>query len=319
MNYKDTTENRKSLDEFLQSESPREREELIELWDQVADAEPDCELDEERSAMVLQTIMKATRESEAAPVRLKLVSPVIRWTAAVAAVIVISFTIWYLVVPIYHTAPVGERLVVSLPDGSTVELNSGSEISYSRNFGNARFVNLEGEAFFDVVHGEDPFIVETFNSQTKVLGTTFNVRAWEQSIKPATVVSLVTGSIELTYKNGSDKSILSPGQSMTVNVDGSVEDLTGSTVVDAIAWRDGNLLYKDELLGVMIEDVERRFNVTILLSVNDLHSRKINLSMHRPENVEAVIESICGAYSLNYRATSTGFEIFEADSSESSR
>lgn len=80
-------------------------------------------------------------------------------------------------------APNGQRLKLTLPDGTGVQLNSGSVIEYPSVFGkDVRRIRLSGEAMFDVTHNEEqPFVVETFASDIRVLGTRFNVVANENA------------------------------------------------------------------------------------------------------------------------------------------
>lgn len=98
--------------------------------------------------------------------------------------------------------PYGQRLKFTLPDGSSVQLNSGAKIEYPSVFKkNLRRVKLSGEAVFDVEHDERcPFVVETFASDIRVLGTKFNVVADERHQRFSTAllqgrVQLQTGSI----------------------------------------------------------------------------------------------------------------------------
>src|SRR5690606_693130 len=113
---------------------------------------------------------------------------------AAAAVVVVGLGAALWLRPTVHRAPLGERLAVVLPDGSRVELNSGSRLAYRRTFGwRARRVDLHGEAFFDVVPADVPFTVRTFNSAVTVLGTRFNVRAWPDDEQAETAVVLEEG------------------------------------------------------------------------------------------------------------------------------
>ena len=106
-----------------------------------------------------------------------------RWLAVAAVLIigVIGARMWF--APVTLTVPYGETASIQLSDGSMVELNSGSTIKYARSFGDERRVSLQGEAFFDVEKETRPFIVETFNGSVRVLGTTFNVKAWDDESK----------------------------------------------------------------------------------------------------------------------------------------
>lgn len=86
---------------------------------------------------------------------------------------------------------------MKLPDGSIVWLNADSKLSYSESFSRKnRNVRLEGEGYFEVAHGEHPFVVRTDSTQIKVLGTKFNVKNYddENYIR----VSLLEGSIALS-------------------------------------------------------------------------------------------------------------------------
>ncbi len=129
--------------------------------------------------------------------------------------------------------PTGSTKKITLPDGSTVWLNANSELTPSKNFGSKlREVNLVGEAFFDVV--KDPkrlFIVSTASMHLKVLGTSFNVRAYANEKKSE--AALVKGSIQVTLVNNPDKTItLKPSEKIIVR--NSDPEITEPATVGAI-------------------------------------------------------------------------------------
>src|SRR2546423_14261851 len=92
----------------------------------------------------------------------------------------------------------GSRSKLVLPDGSTVWLNAGSKLTYNKDFGNnIREVSLVGEAFFDVMHIPDvPFVIETPTAVVKVLGTSFNVKAYPN--ETTTETSVIRGRVEIS-------------------------------------------------------------------------------------------------------------------------
>lgn len=111
----------------------------------------------------------------------------------------------------------GSRTKVELPDGSTVWLNSGSKLTYDKQFGNSlREVHLTGEGFFDVVHNEEkPFIIHTAFFDIKDLGTQFNVKCYPDD--KTTETSLVEGSVEVVVKKRPDeKWILKPDEKLVL-------------------------------------------------------------------------------------------------------
>lgn len=102
----------------------------------------------------------------------------------------------------------GERKKVLLPDSTMVHLNSGSRLSYNKNFGNGnREVSLSGEAFFEVTKdAAHPFLVNTSRMMVKVLGTVFNVKAYDTKENIETTV--VEGKVEVSLKDGLEKKVI---------------------------------------------------------------------------------------------------------------
>ena len=127
-----------------------------------------------------------------------------RWvTGGLAAAVVLLIAIGVIVglQPRTISVPYGATQTLALSDGSTVELSGGSTLSHPRRWDAAeRRVRLEGEAFFDVVAHEKPFVVETFNADVTVLGTQFNVRAWRNDPAPETAVALASGRVAVSAR-----------------------------------------------------------------------------------------------------------------------
>ncbi|PZU09502.1 MAG: hypothetical protein DI622_16460, partial [Chryseobacterium sp.] len=133
--------------------------------------------------------------------------------------------------------PNGGTYAINLPDGTKVWLNAGSELEYPLHFTeNTREVKLKGEGYFDVAHDKaHPFIVNTDIQRIKVLGTSFNVRAYTD--KQAT--TLVTGKVSVnTIGNNSETKIV-PGEQALVG-NGKVE-VSKVDVSDFTTWKDGML------------------------------------------------------------------------------
>ncbi len=238
----------------------------------------------------------------------------LRWMAAAATLMIGIVGAAYFLKPVTVTAPLGETAEVILNDGTRVELNSGASISYGKWPGGKREVTLHGEAFFDVVKSDRPFVVETFNASVQVLGTTFNVRAWDNEPAPQTKVSLLTGRVALAGLHAdaeASKQTLLPGQ--TGVVDGFSVAITGADTVQvsrATAWRSGNFFFSDEWLGAILNDVERRFDIDIRVTPADLLNTRLKFAREKPESAEAVVNDISTTLGLQYRETSTGYEIF---------
>src|SRR5690554_1715769 len=104
--------------------------------------------------------------------------------------------------------PYGARTNTTLPDGSKVWLNAGTTLSYQAVFGETRSVTLKGEAYFEVVKGNSPFIVETHFGEVEVKGTSFNVRAYNDENLEAI---LVEGAVAVRDNNKKEVTLM-PGQ-----------------------------------------------------------------------------------------------------------
>lgn len=113
----------------------------------------------------------------------------------------------------FRESKAGERKSFQLPDGTEVTLNAGSTLTVSGDFNHAeRNVILHGEGFFEVSHDKSrPFIIHTNYMDVKVLGTVFNVKAYDNDGLSET--SLISGSVEVTLtKEGNKKVILHPNE-----------------------------------------------------------------------------------------------------------
>lgn len=143
--------------------------------------------------------------------------------AASVALLISVWTMWKptkdtqqlaITAPALQQAP---KKKILLPDGSAVWLNADSKLTYNET-NNRREVLLEGEAFFDIVKNADhPFLVKTATFVVRVLGTSFDVRAYPH--EDTAVAALVQGSIEVLLKGNEDKGIsLRPNEKLTIPV-----------------------------------------------------------------------------------------------------
>ena len=121
-------------------------------------------------------------------------------------------------------APLGSRVSFNLPDGTKGWLNSGSSLTYAIPFSNSRFVSLEGEAWFDVTHDQKhPFEITAGKSKVKVLGTSFNVSAYQEARYVEVV--LQQGKVEFYQDDLAEKITMAPSQKLVLS-NGKVEVTT---------------------------------------------------------------------------------------------
>lgn len=170
--------------------------------------------------------------------------------------------------------PFGKQMTITLPDGTSVTLNSGSEFTYPEKFKNTiRKVMLCGEAYFQVTKNkEKPFIVETPRSITKVLGTKFNLKEFHSDDQ--TKVTLEEGKVAFSAKTTSRSIILKPGDQAILK-DDQIEKRPVN-VQYYLNWQKGVLNFQDTPLKDALSEIERYYNVTVTVkdpSVNKLKIR----------------------------------------------
>ncbi len=304
-----------SLDEWLRELPNAEKEALEDAWVLADEGRFEItDADRRRKAAVWSALERRMDEEESEDLprpRLQLVrSRAYRWVA-VAAGIALLVGVGYFFRPMSVTAPRGEFAQVELSDGSRVQLNSESTITYRARFLTTRSVRLEGEAFFEVANDEKPFRVETFNARTAVLGTHFNV--WSRSDDPDAGTSVVVahGRVQLQSKNSDDRGVvLTAGQQSRVTsrmLRPTAPEL--AILSRRLAWRTGGLAFSDQPFAAIFKEIERRYDVEVRAS-DDILRQSFSYYVHEPRSAETVIADLVAAEGMRYRETSQGFEVF---------
>ena len=163
------------------------------------------------------------------------------------------------------TVPVGQRVNLQLPDGTSVWLNASSEIIYPAYFsGSTREIHLNGEAYFEVEHNASkPFIVHTETFDIKVLGTKFIVEAYKGM--EGFTTALMEGSVEVTDRKNKDKSVrLYPAQKVAFRNG----ELCKSPIdnYDVYRWREGLICFKETRFADLMRQLEKNYGVRILIN-----------------------------------------------------
>ena len=226
------------------------------------------------------------------------------YSAAAAVLLTVGFFSWY------HTRSYGakkellaiqwlqkttqptQKSILTLPDGTVVTLNSATTIKYPDHFGDStREIQLDGEAYFDVVKDPvHPFIIHANKMNIRVLGTSFNVKSYQN--EPLSEATLIRGSIEVTLNDRpSDRIILTPKEKLIVQNNVAtkkmmktgtapfVQDSTGKgtrysltnltyfpnsvkTVIET-SWVENKLVFSDKDFAQLSGQLERWYGVHI--------------------------------------------------------
>lgn len=157
------------------------------------------------------------------------------------------------------TIPRGKQYQIVLPDGSKVWLNAQSTLSFPSSFNkNERLVSLTGEGYFEVNHFSAwPFRVKTQQQQVEVLGTVFNISAYQEDNQAVT--TLVTGLVKVFDQNKSQ--LIKPGQ-QAIKVNGTAGfSIAEADIAEATDWKNGKLVFKDEKIESLTQTLSRTFDV----------------------------------------------------------
>lgn len=181
----------------------------------------------------------------------------------------------------------GDKSEVQLPDGSRVWLNSGSTLSFINNFEEkVRSVKLEGEAYFSVAKDKKrPFIVETSDITTEVLGTEFNITAYKED--QFVSATLVEGSIKV--KSNRQQVVLVPNQKLVYNkTDKKITRYKLDDTLPDTGWKNGRLVFRGESLSSLEPKLERWFDVDIEFADEEVKKRRFSGVLERESILEAV-------------------------------
>ena len=203
--------------------------------------------------------------------------------------------------------PVGQSLQVDLPDGSKVFMHPGSRIVYPNHFiGDKREVKFSGQAYFvvarDVAH---PFVVTTAKSQTTVLGTEFDITAYEG--RPE-YITLISGKVSCRLLNGEQATdqenrrvgelwpqihevILTPGQQLSiVNSQLTVRTLTDTD--QFTSWRDGYFYFDNIPLRDILREIGQYYNVSIVSLRPWLLDFRMRFIVPREKGIDYVVKTL---------------------------
>lgn len=297
-------------------ESKAEQEAMLRAWNYAGDLFNKQENEPDFSAMgdEIWQNLESIIGSEPQRKPLRLIRPVTtRWisiAASIALLVAVGIGMWLR--PVTVTVPYGQTASITLPDGSTVELNSGSQLTYPRFFERStREVHLEGEAFFDVTSRHYPFIVKTFNASIQVLGTEFNVRAWRDEADAFTDVFLASGSVKFSPIQSEARSvILKPGQRSKVASTTLIPTVPVDEESDhALAWREGRFVVSSESIGSIFNQIERRFDVEITSSSPDLLEETYSVIYAKENSARGILNDICEAKDCTVLAVTDGFKV----------
>lgn len=204
------------------------------------------------------------------------------------------------------SVPYGEKQTVTLADGTTLHLNSGSRLTYPATFsGDNRTVFMDGEAYLDVAKDpEHPFVIKSQGIDIKVLGTSFNFKNFAQ--ERTSELLLVDGSVEANISGHDETRLvrLKPGDRMLYNRENDKLDITRFTSSGYKAfYEDNSLHFYDMEMSDIALDLSRRFNCEIVVLDEKLASSRYFSIFTNNETLDQILAVMSSDGKMSVRRT----------------
>lgn len=220
------------------------------------------------------------------------------WAVAASFLVLLGFASFMKFYTVTIQTPNAKHQLATLPDGSTINLNADSKLSYHPYWWRfSREINFEGEGFFEVEKGKK-FSVTSANGQTQVLGTSFNIFSRNEVYK----VTCITGSVKVTSKT-KDSVVLKPNSKAEIQRNGSILVHQNIETYPEISWKNNIFLFTAVPIREVFYEIERQFGIRIKTDRLDKHALYTG-NFSRELDVEEVLNYVCIAVDLNFSKSS---------------
>lgn len=203
--------------------------------------------------------------------------------------------------------PVAGECSLVLDDGTQVWVNADSRLRYPVQFvGEERKVFLEGEAYFVVAKESKPFVVSTSRGDIRVLGTTFNVKSYDEEV--AMQATLVEGKVLVAQ--GQKEMELAPGEQGTVT-DAGIMAKRAVDVDEFVGWRKGIYVFKKQPLEDIMRDLSRWYGVSVFFQNEGLKQVSFTGNLKRYDNINEFLDVLQRTGDVKYRINNNTVIIYE--------
>jgi ferric-dicitrate binding protein FerR (iron transport regulator) len=189
------------------------------------------------------------------------------------------------------TTPRGGQYQLVLPDGSKVWLNAASSIHFPTAFtGKERKVEITGEVYFEVAKNANmPFIVKKDNAEIQVLGTSFNINAYQD--EPVIKITLLKGSVKVSQLMTHDSQLIKPGQQADIDKKINRIKVSEANIDEVIAWKNGLFHFEGDDMPSIMRKIARWYDVKVTYE-NTIPSGHYTGVISRNTNLSAVLKML---------------------------
>lgn len=201
-----------------------------------------------------------------------------------------------------------DRQTIHLPDGSTVILNAGSKLNYPSAFGTKhRDVYLTGEGFFDITHNPaKPFYVHAGKVTIKVLGTSFNIKAYTQ--EDNVEVTVTRGKVQVLKEDKVMGTLTASQQILLNNQTGDAVTKTVDTI-PVIAWKPAEIFFNDITMEEAAEKLSKRFDIKIEFLNPAILQCRVTATFSEDDLPAEILTVICAVANASYTIVDEKFII----------
>ena len=192
----------------------------------------------------------------------------------------------------------GEKVLISLPDGSKVKLNSLSRLRYTGDFNaTERKVFLTGEAFFEVAANEQkPFTVVSGKIETAVTGTSFNIKSFSDS---TAAIAVTSGNVLVKDRLGSNTIALEKNEMASISLNDRVWRKSDFDYKKVIGWKDGILVFENAGFEKILERLASWYGVEFEVLGKANADILINTTYHN-DPLERILHGLSFTYNFNF-------------------
>ena len=202
-----------------------------------------------------------------------------------------------------------EHRKIKLPDGSTVVLNNNSTLEFPESFsGASREVRLRGEGYFDIKHDEEkPFIVYTGSIRTTVLGTAFNINAYDNDHH--VIVTVTRGKVRVDNEEGM-MGIIVPNQQIVISKKEKKTELFPVVARKVVEWQEKDLFFDEVTMEEATRELSQYFNVKIRFATEASKGCRFTATFLKGESLEEILQVITSFNHAEYKRIGEEILIF---------
>ena len=258
---------RKILYRFFEGKASLEEEKEVCDWTEASEENMQEYIKERKYFDLLLVQNKKNNTPYPSSGKVYLLNNLIKYAAVVLLLIMCGLQVYYITKPEKNsemntiTVPTGQRVNLLLSDGTNVWLNSGSKMRYPASFTKGkREVTLDGEGYFEVAKDTTSrFIVKAGEIEVEALGTTFNVKAYQEDGELTT--TLFEGKVRTSV--GKDEVILKPDESLSFDKSSRRMIVSDDLAAYARMWKDNELVFKGATMEEVAVMLDRLYNVKV--------------------------------------------------------